>query len=87
MSEDELKKSMVRDYLLGDTYYVYMCRLGYSKDKWSLHYISTTDISLLYLPDIIFRTVTISIQRQSFTPDNFTSCTKNTMDGGKKKIL
>lgn len=59
MSGDELKKAMVRDYLLDGACYVYMCGLGYSKDKRSLHYIPTTDISLLYSPDIIFKTVTI----------------------------
>ena len=85
MSGDELKKAMVRDYLLDGACYVYMCGLGYSKDKWSLHYIPTTDISLLYSPDIIFKTVTISIQGQNFNPDNFIICTKNTVDGVKGK--
>ena len=85
MSGDELKKAMVRDYLLDGACYVYMCGQGYSKDRWSLHYIPTTDISLLYSPDIIFKTVTVCIQGQNFNPDNFIICTKNTMDGVKGK--
>ncbi len=85
MSGDELKKAMVRDYLLDGACYVYMCGLGYSKDRWSLHYIPTTDISLLYSPDIIFKTVTVCIQGQNFNPDNFIICTKNTVDGVKGK--
>ena len=85
MSGDELKKAMVRDYLLDGACYVYMCGQGLPKDKWSLYYIPTTDISLLYSPDIIFKTVTISIQGQNFNPDNFIICTKNTVDGVKGK--
>ena len=85
MSGDELKKAMVRDYLLDGACYVYMCGQGYSKDRWSLYYIPTTDISLLYSPDIIFKTVTINIQGQNFNPDNFIICTKNTVDGVKGK--
>ncbi len=85
MSGDGLKKAMVRDYLLDGACYVYMCGLGYSKDKWSLHYIPTTNISLLYSPDIIFKTVTVCIQGQNFNPDNFIICTKNTVDGIKGK--
>lgn len=85
MSGDELKKAMVRDYLLDGACYVYMCGQGYSKDRWSLHYIPTTDISLLYSPDIIFKTVTISIQGQAYNTDNFIICTKNTVDGVKGK--
>ena len=85
MSGDELKKAMVRDYLLDGACYVYMCGQGYSKDKWSLYYIPTTDISLLYSPDIIFKTVTICIQGQAYNTDNFIICTKNTVDGVKGK--
>lgn len=83
MSGDELKKAMVRDYLLDGACYVYMCGLGYSKDKWSLHYIPTNDISLLYSPDIIFKKVTVCIQGQNFDHDHFIICTKNTVDGIK----
>ena len=85
MSGDELKKSMVRDYLLDGACYVYMCGLGYSKDKWSLYYIPTVDISLLYSADIIFKTVTLCVQGQNFSPENFIICTKNTIDGAKGK--
>ncbi|MEG0580396.1 MAG: phage portal protein, partial [Niameybacter sp.] len=81
----ELKKAMVRDYLLDGACYVFIYGQGYSKDKWSLHHIPTIDISLLYSPDIIFKTVTINIQGQSYNTDNFIICTKNTSDGVKGK--
>lgn len=45
MSGDDLKKTMVSDYLLNGACYVYMCGQGYSKDKWSLDYIPSTDIA------------------------------------------
>ena len=86
MSGDELKKVMVRDYLLDGACYVYMYGQGYSKDKWLLYYIPTTDIALLYSPDIIFKTVTINIQGQNFNHDNFIICTKNTIDRYSKEL-
>ena len=85
MSGDELKKAMVRDYLLDGSCYIFIYGQGLPKDKWSLYYIPTTDISLLYSPDIIFKTVTVCIQGQSYNTDNFIICTKNTVDGVKGK--
>ncbi len=85
MCGDELKKAMTRDYLLDGACYVYIHGQGYKKDKWTLHYIATRDISLLYSPDVIFRAVTINIQGQNYNPDNFIVCTKNTTDGVKGK--
>ncbi|MGL4735888.1 MAG: phage portal protein [Cellulosilyticaceae bacterium] len=85
MSGDELKKAMVRDYLLDGSCYVYIHGQGYPKERWSLHYIPTTDISLLYSPDVIFKTVTVCVQGNPYNTDNFVICTKNTSDGVKGK--
>ncbi|WP_410497040.1 phage portal protein [Cellulosilyticum sp. ST5] len=81
MTGDELKKAMVRDYLLEGNCYVYIEGQGLSKDNQKLHYIPTDKISLLLSPGAILKEVTLLIEGQSYDISQFIICTKNTLNG------
>ena len=81
MTGDELKKAMVRDYLLEGNCYVYIEGQGLSKDNQKLHYIPTDKISLLLSPGAILKEVTLLIEGQSYDISQFMICTKNTLNG------
>ena len=81
MTGDELKKAMVRDYLLEGNCYVYIEGQGLSKEKQKLHYIPTHKINLLLSPGAILKEVTILIEEQAYDISQFMICTKNTLNG------
>lgn len=81
MTGDELKKAMVRDYLLEGNCYVYIDGQGLSKEKQKLHYIPTHKVSLLLSPGAILKEVTVLIEGQAYDISQFMICTKNTLNG------
>ena len=85
MTGDELKKAMVRDYLLEGNCYVYIEGQGLGKEQQALHYIPTNKISLLLSPGAILNEVTILIEGQSYDSSQFMICTKNTLNGVEGK--
>ena len=85
MTGDELKKAMVRDYLLEGNCYVYIEGQGLSKDNQKLHYIPTDKISLLLSPGAILKEVTVLIEGQTYDIRQFLICTKNTLNGVEGK--
>ena len=85
MTGDELKKAMVRDYLLEGNCYVYIDGQGLSKEKQKLHYIPTHKVSLLLSPGAILKEVTVLIEGQVFDISQFMICTKNTLNGVEGK--
>ena len=85
MTGDELKKAMVRDYLLEGNCYVYIEGQGLSKEKQKLHYIPTNQISLLLSPGAILKEVTVLIEGQNYDISQFLICTKNTLNGVEGK--
>ena len=85
MTGDELKKAMVRDYLLEGNCYVYIEGQGLSKEHHKLHYIPTDKISLLLSPGAILKEVTILIEGQTYDISQFMICTKNTLNGVEGK--
>lgn len=80
MTGDELKKAMVRDYLLDGVCYVYIEGQGLKCDK-KLHYIPTNKMSLLLSPGPILKKVTVLVEGIAYDKDHFTICTKNTING------
>lgn len=80
MTGDELKKAMVRDYLLDGVCYVYIEGQGLKGDK-KLHYIPTNKMSLLLSPGPILKEVTVLIEGIAYDKDHFMICTKNTING------
>ena len=80
MTGDELKKAMVRDYLLEGVCYVYIEGQGLKGDK-KLHYIPTNKMSLLLSPGPILKEVTVLAEGIAYDKDNFMICTKNTING------
>lgn len=85
MTGDELKKAMVRDYLLEGNCYVYIEGQGLSKENQKLHYIPTNQISLLLSPGAILKEVTVLIEGQTYDISQFMICTKNTLNGVEGK--
>lgn len=85
MTGDELKKAMVRDYLLEGNCYVYVEGQGLSKEKQKLHYIPTNQISLLLSLGAILKEVTVLIEGQTYDISQFIICTKNTLNGVEGK--
>ncbi len=85
MTGDELKKAMVRDYLLEGNCYVYIEGQGLNKGKQKLHYIPTHKVSLLLSPGAILKEVTILIEGQNYDISQFMICTKNTLNGVEGK--
>ena len=80
MTGDELKKAMVRDYLLDGVCYVFIEGQGLKGDK-KLHYIPTNKMSLLLSPGPILKEVTVLVEGIAYDKDNFMICTKNTING------
>ncbi len=80
MTGDELKKAMVRDYLLDGVCYVFIEGQGLKGDK-KLHYIPTNKMSLLLSPGPILKEVTLLVEGITYDKDNFMICTKNTING------
>lgn len=85
MTGDELKKAIVRDYLLEGNCYVYIEGQGLSKEKQELYYIPTNQISLLLSPGAILKEVTVLIEGQTYDISQFMICTKNTLNGVEGK--
>ena len=85
MTGDELKKAMVRDYLLEGNCYVYIDGQGLSKENQKLHYIPTHKVSLLLSPGAILKEVTVLIEGQTYDISQFMICTKNTLNGVEGK--
>lgn len=79
MTGDELKKAMIRDYLIHGVTYVY--KNGHTKDIKSLHYIPVRDVCVLMDSDPIFRNAKIRIREREFYTNNFIIATKNTENG------
>lgn len=80
MTGDELKKAMVRDYLLDGVCYVFIEGQGLKGDK-KLHYIPTNKMSLLLSPGPILKEVTVLVEGIAYDKDHFMICTKNTING------
>ena len=80
MTGDELKKAMVRDYLLEGVCYVFIEGQGLKGNK-KLHYIPTNKMSLLLSPGPILKEVTVLVEGIAYDKDNFMICTKNTING------
>jgi len=85
MTGDELKKAMVRDYLLDGACYVFMDGQGLGKEKQKLHYVPTNKVNLLLSPGAILKEVTVLIEGQSYDISQFMICTKNTLNGVEGK--
>lgn len=81
MTGDELKKAMVRDYLLEGNCYVYIEGQGLSKDNQKLHYIPTNKVNLLLSPGAIIKEVTVLIEGKTYDISQFMICNKNTLNG------
>lgn len=81
MTGDELKKAMVRDYLLDGACYVFIDGQGLSKEKQKLYYLPTNKINLLLSPGAILKEVTVLVEGQSYSIEHFMICTKNTING------
>jgi len=81
MTGDELKKAMVRDYLLDGVCYVFMDGQGLSKEKQKLYYLPTNKVNLLLSPGAILKEVTVLVEGQSYSVEHFMICTKNTING------
>nr|WP_302599026.1 phage portal protein [uncultured Cellulosilyticum sp.] len=80
MTGDELKKAMVRDYLLEGACYVYIEGQGIKADK-QLHYIPTDKINLLFTPGVILKEVTLLLEGIPYDISHFMICTKNSING------
>ncbi len=81
MTGDELKKAMVRDYLLDGACYVFIDGQGLSKEKQKLYYLPTNKVNLLLSPGAILKEVTVLVEGQSYSIEHFMICTKNTING------
>jgi len=81
MTGDELKKAMVRDYLLDGACYVFIDGQGLSKEKQKLYYLPTHKVNLLLSPGAILKEVTVLVEGQSYSIEHFMICTKNTANG------
>lgn len=75
----QMKKAMVRDYLIFGRGYAYINRR--SNQVESLHYIDKTFITITRNTDPIFKTVDIRVNGQSYMPFNFLRITRNSKDG------
>ena len=85
MTGDELKKAMVRDYLLEGNCYVYIEGQGLRREKQKLHYIPTNKVNLLLSPGAILKEVTVLIEGQNYDISQFMICTKSTLNGVEGK--
>lgn len=81
MTGDELKKAMVRDYLLDGACYVFIDGQGLCKEKQKLYYLPTNKVNLLLSPGAILREVTVLVEGESYSIEHFMICTKNTTNG------
>lgn len=75
----EMKKAMIRDYLLMGNGYVYINKV---RNKFvSLHYVKETDISINKNTDPIFKNYDVLVNGNIYRPYNFLRLLRNTDNG------
>lgn len=79
MTGDELKKAMVRDYLMHGVSYIY--KNGYGKNVKSLHYLPKNEVHVIMDTDPIFRSAKLRVREREFYTNDFIIVTKNSING------
>lgn len=75
----QLKKAIVKDYLLNGNSYLYINRS--SLGVTSLHYVDSSEISIVREPDPIFKKYNLMVRANKYLPLDFVKITRNTKDG------
>lgn len=75
----EMKKALIRDYLLMGNGYVYINKVR--NEIVSLHYVKETDISINNNTDPIFKNYDVLVNGQTYRPYNFFRLLRNTDNG------
>lgn len=79
LTGQQLKRALVRDYLMGKGGYCYINRTG--TRVVSLHYVKDTSVSFEYNPDPIFKEYKILVNGQRYWPHDFLKVLRNTENG------
>ena len=83
----QMKKAMVEDYLLGKGGYACIVRPNNSNGVTGLHYVEESEISIVKLPDPIFKRYTIMVYDRVYQPYEFIKLLRNTKDGASGEGL
>ncbi len=75
----QMKKALMRDYLLNGAGYLYINRTGNTIK--SVHYVENAAVAVAKNYDPIFKSIKINILGQEYRDFDFVTLTKNTVDG------